>query len=69
MLERPPPKLDTLHFTVDQFDLWQRLAETAYAIGAPPPDLNLHAAFREVLRSFDFYSVCVETALGSYDAS
>ena len=56
-------------FTVDLLELWQRFAEKADAVGVPPFDLNLDAAFQEVLHPDGPYSVCVGTAQGSYDAS
>ena len=68
MLERSPPKIDTHRCTVDQLDLWQRLAREADAVRIPPLDLNPNAALREVLHSDDLHSVCAGTALGSYDA-
>ena len=40
LLERSPHKLDTHRLTVDQLDLWKRLAEKADAVGSPPPHLN-----------------------------
>ena len=61
-LERAPRKLDTHRFTVDQLDLWRRLAVKADAVGIPPPNLNPDAALQEVLRSD-------ELGVGSYDAT
>ena len=58
-------KLETYRLTVDQLDLWQRLAEKTDVVDIPSSVLNPDAVLREVLRSDDLFSACVGTTLGS----